>query len=145
MSAPPVPRSQAGGFTRAPGLREALAINMTQMCGIGPFVTIPLMVATVGGPQAILGWVVGALLAIADGLVWAELGAAMPGSGGTYIYLREAFQYSTGRFMPFLFIWSMLLAIPLLMSTGIIGMAEYLGFFFPDLGWWPIHLVSLAA
>jgi amino acid transporter len=88
-------------FVRSLGLREALAVNMTQMCGIGPFVTIPLMVAAVGGPQAIVGWVVGALLALADGLVWAELGAAMPGSGGTYIYLREAFQYRTGRLMPF--------------------------------------------
>ncbi len=72
-------------FTRALGMREAVAVNMTQMCGIGPFVTIPLMVGTLGGPQAILGWVVGALLAMADGLVWAELGAAMPGSGGTYL------------------------------------------------------------
>src|SRR5580704_4365296 len=88
-------------FTRALGMREALAVNMTQMCGIGPFVTIPLMVAAVGGPQAIVGWIIGALLALADGLVWAELGAAMPGSGGTYIYLREAFQYTTGRFMAF--------------------------------------------
>jgi len=69
----------------------------------------------------------------------------MPGSGGTYVYLREAFQYRTGKLMPFLFIWTMLLAIPLLMSTGIIGMVEYLGFFFPDLGWWPVHLIGLAA
>ena len=66
MSAPPAPRTLAPGFTRALGLREAVAINMTQMCGIGPFVTIPLMVATVGGPQAILGWIVGALLAVAE-------------------------------------------------------------------------------
>src|ERR1700759_3472692 len=71
-------------LTRALGMREAIAVNMTQMCGIGPFVTIPLMVATLGGPQAIFGWIAGALLAAADGLVWAELGAAMPGSGGTY-------------------------------------------------------------
>jgi amino acid transporter len=121
------------------------AINMTQMCGIGPFITIPIMVAAMGGPQAVIGWVAGAILAMADGLVWAELGAAMPGSGGTYVYLREAFQYRTGKLMPFLFIWTMLLAIPLLMSTGIIGMVEYLGFFFPNLGWWPVHLTSLAA
>src|SRR5258708_28075335 len=113
MSAQPDARTSAPGFTRALGLRAAVAVDMTQMCGIGPFVTIPLMVATVGGPQAILGWVVGALLAVADGLVWAELGAAMPGSGGTYIYLREAFQYSTGRLMPFLFILSARLRIPL--------------------------------
>src|ERR1700722_5751499 len=143
MSAPPVPRSQAGGFTRARRLREAIAINMTEMCGIGPFVTIPLMVATVGGPQAILGWIVGALLAIADGLVWAELGAAMPGSGGTYLYLREAFQYTSGRLMPFLFIWSAVLSIPLIMSTGVIGLVKYLGYYFPAMTAGEAHAASL--
>jgi fructoselysine transporter len=87
------------------GLRQAIALNMGQMCGVGPFITIPAMVVAFGGPQAIIGWVFGAMLALCDGLVWAELGAAMPGSGGTYIYLREAFQYRTGRLMPFLFVW----------------------------------------
>jgi amino acid transporter len=110
---------------------QATAINMTQMCGIGPFVTIPAMVATVGGPEAMFGWVVGAILALADGLIWAELGAAMPGAGGTYVYLREAFQYRTGRLMPFLFVWSAVLFIPLIMSTGIIGLVQYLGYLIP--------------
>jgi amino acid transporter len=134
-----------GHFHRSIGLFSGTAINMTQMCGIGPFITIPIMVATMGGPQAVVGWIAGAILAVADGMVWAELGAAMPGSGGTYVYLREAFQYRTGKLMPFLFIWTVLLTIPLLMSTGIIGMVEYLGFFFPHLGWWPVHLIGLAA
>lgn len=133
------------GFRRSVGLLPAVAINMTQMCGIGPFITIPIMVAVMGGPQAVIGWIAGALLAVADGLVWAELGAAMPGSGGTYVYLREAFQYRTGKLMPFLFIWTMLLAIPLLMSTGIIGMVEYLQFFFPGMSWLAVHVTGLAA
>src|SRR5690349_18255304 len=111
--------AHGAGFHRSIGLFAATAINMTQMCGIGPFITIPLMVAAMGGPQAVVGWIAGALLAVADGLVWAELGAAMPGSGGTYVYLREAFQYRTGKLMPFLFIWTALLTIPLTMSTGI--------------------------
>ena len=131
-------------FHRALGLREAVAVNMTQMCGIGPFVTIPLMVATVGGPQAILGWIVGAFLAMADGLVWAELGAAMPGSGGTYLYLREAFQYRSGRLMPFLFIWSAMMGIPLTMSTGVIGLVQYLGYYFPNMSYGAVHITSLA-
>jgi amino acid transporter len=113
------------------GPLQATAINMTQMCGIGPFVTIPAMVATVGGPEAMFGWIVGAVLALADGLIWAELGAAMPGAGGTYLYLREAFQYRTGRLMPFLFVWSAVLFIPLIMSTGIIGLVQYLGYLIP--------------
>lgn len=135
----------ARNFRRSLGLLPATAVNMTQMCGIGPFITIPIMVATMGGPQAVIGWIVGAVLAMADGLVWAELGAAMPGAGGTYIYLREAFQYRTGKLMPFLFIWTVMLTIPLIMSTGIIGLVEYLGFFFPHLGWLAIHLIGLAA
>ena len=103
---------------------------MAQMVGIGPFITIPLIISAMGGPQAILGWVVGALIALFDGLVWAELGAAMPRSGGTYTFLREAYQYSTGRFMPFMFVWTTLLVTPLIMSTGMIGMTNYLGYFF---------------
>jgi amino acid transporter len=113
------------------GPMQATAINMTQMCGIGPFVTIPAMVATMGGPQAMFGWIIGAIVALADGLIWAELGAAMPGAGGTYLYLREAFQYRTGRLMPFLFVWSAVLFIPLIMSTGIIGLVQYLGYLIP--------------
>jgi amino acid transporter len=139
-------RSDRGtGFHRSIGLFSGTAINMTQMCGIGPFITIPIMVAVMGGPQAIVGWIAGAILAICDGMVWAELGAAMPGSGGTYVYLREAFQYRTGKLMPFLFIWTNLLVIPLAMSTGIIGMVEYLQFFFPHLGWWAVHFISLVS
>jgi amino acid transporter len=133
----------SGHFHRSVGLLSATAINMTQMCGIGPFITIPIMVATMGGPQAILGWIVGALLAITDGLVWAELGAAMPGCGGTYIYLREAFQYRTGKLMPFLFVWTAVISIPLIMSTGIIGLVQYLGFYFPHMSWLTGHLIGL--
>jgi amino acid transporter len=136
-------RDAGGRFHRSVGLLPATAINMTQMVGIGPFITIPLMVATFAGPQAIVGWVAGALLAICDGLVWAELGAAMPDAGGTYVYLREAFQYRTGKLMPFLFIWTIILTIPLIMSTGIIGFEQYLTYFLPSLGYWPMHLIGV--
>ncbi|GAA2461300.1 APC family permease [Streptomyces mauvecolor] len=124
----------AGGFVRRIGLFQATAINMSQMCGIGPFVTIPLMVAAFGGPQAVIGFVAGAILALADGLIWAELGASLPGSGGSYVYLRQAFQYRTGRLMPFLFVWTAMLFIPLIMSTGVVGFVQYLGYLAPDLG-----------
>jgi amino acid transporter len=139
---PPEPPS-SHGFLRSIGLLQGVAINMTEMVGIGPFVTIPLMVAAFGGPQAILGWVLGAILALADGLVWAELGAAMPGAGGTYLYLREAFQYRTGRLMPFLFVWSALLFIPLLLSTGIVGIVLYMGYLWPGMADWQTRVVSV--
>jgi amino acid transporter len=96
-----------------------------------------------GGPQAILGWIVGALLAITDGLVYAELGAAMPGAGGTYVYLREAFQYRTGKLMPFLFAWTAVISIPLIMSTGAIGIVQYLGFYFPTMSSFTQHVIGV--
>src|SRR5215471_12077698 len=140
MSSPSVGSTESGpavpgqpALERKIGPLQATAINMTQMCGIGPFVTIPAMVATFGGPEAMFGWIIGAILALADGLIWAELGAAMPGAGGTYIYLREAFQYRTGRLMPFLFVWSAVLFIPLIMSTGVIGLIKYLSYYIAPL------------
>ncbi|MFI9271524.1 APC family permease [Kitasatospora sp. NPDC052896] len=117
---------------------------MSQMCGIGPFVTIPLMVAAFGGPQAVLGWIAGAVLALVDGLVWAELGASLPGAGGSYAYLREAFQYRSGRLMPFLFVWTAMLFIPLIMSTGVVGFVQYLGFLWPHMTTGQGDLVGLA-
>ena len=121
--------TESKGLVRGIGQFSAVTLNMSQMVGIGPFITIPLIIAAMGGPQAIAGWVVGAVLAICDGLVWAELGAAMPTAGGSYTYLREAFQYSSGRLMPFMFVWSTMLVTPLIMSTGMIGIADYLGYF----------------
>ena len=115
---------------------------MSQMVGIGPFITIPLILAVLTGPLAIVGWVIGALIAICDGLVWAELGAAMPTAGGSYVYLREGFQYYSGRFMPFMFVWSTLLVTPLIMSTGMIGMTDYLGYFW-QMSPWVTHGVAV--
>ncbi|GAA1275692.1 APC family permease [Kitasatospora nipponensis] len=114
------------------------------MCGIGPFVTIPLMVAAFGGPQAVIGWIAGAVLALVDGLVWAELGASLPGSGGSYVYLREAFQYRSGKLMPFLFVWTAMLFIPLIMSTGVVGFVQYLGYLWPGMSKGQGDLVGLA-
>jgi fructoselysine transporter len=121
------------GFVRRIGMFQATTINMSQMVGVGPFITIPLMVTAFGGPQAVIGWIAGAILAMCDGLVWAELGASMPGAGGTYVYLREAFQYRTGRLMPFLFVWTAILFIPLIMSTGVAGFVQYLTFLWPKM------------
>ncbi|MEU7165399.1 APC family permease [Streptomyces morookaense] len=121
------------GFERRIGLFQATAINMSQMCGIGPFVTIPLMVTAFGGPQAVIGFVAGAVLALADGLIWAELGASLPGAGGSYVYLRQAYQYRTGKLMPFLFVWTAMLFIPLAMATGVIGFVQYLGYLWPGM------------
>ena len=88
------------------GLGSATALNMIDMIGVGPFITMPLVLSAMGGPQAMLGWIVGALLAVCDGLVSAELGAALPASGGSYRYLREIYgPQKWGRLISFLFIW----------------------------------------
>lgn len=121
-------------LTRGLGLLQATALNMIDMVGVGPFITIPLILAAMHGPQAMLGWIFGAILALADGLVWAELGAAMPTAGGTYVYLREAYGPERwGRLMSFLFIWQVMLSAPLVMASGAIGFAQYLGYLWPGM------------
>ena len=119
---------------RGVGLAGATTLNMIDMIGVGPFITIPLIVAAMGGPQAMIGWVVGAVLVICDGLVWAELGAAFPGTGGTYRYLGEIYgKGRLGRLMSFLFIWQLTFSAPLSIASGCIGFAMYAAYAFPAL------------
>src|SRR6202161_1380070 len=99
---------------------------MTFMVGIGPFIVIPFIIHAMGGPQCLLAWVAGATLALLDGCVWAELGAAMPQGGGSYVFLREAYGANRfGRLMSFLFIWQTLFQAPLSISSGALGFADY--------------------
>jgi len=110
-----------GGAPRI-GLRAATTLNVLSMIGAGPFLTIPLILQSLHGPQAMLGWIVGAVIALADGLIWAELGAALPRSGGGYRYLLEAYgSNGPGRLMSFLFLWQTVIAFPLMMASGAVG------------------------
>jgi len=119
---------------RGMGLWSATALNMIDMIGVGPFITMPLVVAAMGGPQALLGWVAGALLAVCDGLVSAELGAALPASGGSYRYLREIYGPNKwGRLFSFLFIWQVSFSAPLSIATGCLGLAGYAAYYRPEL------------
>src|ERR1044071_7504109 len=121
-------------LTRGFGLLHATALNMTNMVGIGPFITIPLLMAAMGGPQSLLGWLVGAVIVIGDGQVWSELGAALPGSGGSYQYLREAYDPRRwGALMAFLFIWQFVLSGPLEIASGMIGFGQYAAYLWPSL------------
>jgi amino acid transporter len=111
---------------------QAISLNMSMMVGIGPFITIPTFLATMGGPHAMLGWFLGALVALADGLVWSELAAAFPGSGGTYHFYDAVYGESrVGRLLKFLFVWQFLFSAPLEVATGAIGLAQYAGFLWP--------------
>ncbi len=125
-------------------LLQAAALNMSNMVGIGPFITIPLLMSALGGPQAMLGWLVAALITIPDALVWSELGAAMPGSGGSYVYLREGFGRARwGRLMAFLFIWQFIFSGPLEIASGYIGFANYAGYVWKGIT--PLQTMLLAA
>ena len=123
---------RAEKLERGLGLKEATALNMIDMVGIGPFVTISLVIQYMGGPQCLLAWVAGALLSVLDGFVWSELGAAMPQAGGSYVFLREAYGPGRwGRLMSFLFIWQTMIQAPLVVASGAIGFAQYLTYLMP--------------
>ena len=149
---PVAPQSEAPRLVRGIGLGSATALNMIDMIGVGPFITLPLIVSAMGGPQAMLGWVIGAVLAMCDGLVWAELGAAMPGSGGSYRFLREIYgRNGLGRMISFLFIWQLSFSAPMSIASGAIGFAGYAAYLFKGLDTpfavheWALHLPLLGA
>jgi amino acid transporter len=122
-------------LVRGIGLRGAVALNMIDMIGVGPFITIPLIIAAMGGPQAMLGWIVGAVIVACDGMIWAELGAALPGSGGSYRYLKQMYgPDGAGKFMSFLFIWQLTFSAPLSIASGCIGLGQYASYIFPSIG-----------
>ncbi len=125
------------------GLIQATALAITDMIGIGPFITIPLFLSTMGGPQAMIAWGVGAVLAFCDGLVWAELGAAMPKAGGSYNYLREAFgPAGAGRWLSFLVVWQIMFSAPLSVASGSIGFANYAHYLVPQLTGWRMRIFA---
>jgi amino acid transporter len=131
---PPEIAQASEKLVRGMGLVQSTAVNMLEMIGIGPFITIGVILSAMGGPQAILGWFLGALFSVCDGMVYAELGAAMPGAGGSYIYFREAFNPRTwGLLLSFLFLWETILVAPLAISAASVGFAEYANYAFPVL------------
>lgn len=122
----------------------AISANVLNMVGVGPFLTIPLALAAMGGPQAMVGWVLGAGLCLCDGLVWAELGAAMPNSGGSYYYLLEAYgRKGPGQLMSFLFLWQTLLTGPFSIASGAVGFSEYMSYIAPGLSHPSLVLVAV--
>ncbi len=115
-----------GELQRQFGLVQATALNVTTIVGAGVFITIPLMLEKLPGPYALLGWLVAGLLILLDSLVWSELGATLPGSGGSYLYLLECYgRERWGRLMAFLFIWQFLLSGPLEIASGLIAMDSF--------------------
>ncbi len=145
---------QSLALERRLGLGSAISLNMMNMIGVGPFITLPLVVAAMAGTAgswgAILGWTLGAVIALCDGLVWAELGAAMPEAGGSYAFLREMYgREGAGRWLSFLYIWQLGFSAPLSIASGCIGLADYAAYLWPSLNGTlfdeHVRLVSLLA
>ena len=136
------------------GLLQAVSVNMAMMVGVGPFITMPLFVGKMGGPHALAVWMIGALVAVCDGMVWAELAGAFPGAGGTFQFYDQAYgRKPVGRLLKFLFVWQFLFSAPLELASGALGFALYLGYLVPGLDtvltvWpWTIkthHLVAVS-
>ncbi len=119
------------------GLIQAVALNMIDMVGIGPFVVLASVIGYMNGPQAILAWIAGALLSLLDASVWSELGAKMPQAGGSYVFLRELYGKDTtiGKLLSFLLIWQTMIQAPLVLASGAIGFSEYALYLHPFSYW----------
>jgi len=134
------------------GLRSAVLFNMLEMIGVGPFITLPLVIAAAGFKLSVGAWVLGAVIAVADGLVWAELGAAFPRAGGSYAFLREIYGvHGAGNWLSFLFVWQLSFSAPLSIASGCIGLSSFLAWFWPSLDTAPwaalpaLHYANFAA
>jgi len=128
------PQPESSALARHIGLPSAVIFNMMDMIGVGPFLTLPLVIAAAGTRYAVWAWVLGAAIALADGLVCAELGAAFPDAGGSYAFLRQIYNpQGAGRWISFLYVWQLSFSAPLSIASGCIGLATFLAFLWPAL------------
>jgi APA family basic amino acid/polyamine antiporter len=134
MTSSITPPSAHTGLARRIGLPSAVVLNMMDMIGVGPFLTLPLVIAAAGSRFAVWAWLLGAFIAVCDGLVCAELGAAFPQAGGSYAFLREIYgRHSAGRWISFLYVWQLSFSAPLSIASGCIGLATFLAYIWPPL------------
>ncbi|MDR3751395.1 MAG: APC family permease [Terracidiphilus sp.] len=152
MTLTPSISASTGSLERRIGLRSAVLFNMLEMIGVGPFITLPLVIAAAGYKLSVWAWVLGAVIAVADGLVWAELGAEFPRAGGSYAFLREIYGPDrAGNWLSFLYVWQLSFSAPLSIASGCIGLSSFLGVFWPGLdgapfaAWPALHYANFAA
>lgn len=134
--------STSANLERRIGLRSAILFNMLEMIGVGPFITLPLVIAAAGYRLSVWAWILGAVIAIADGLVWAELGAAFPRAGGSYAFIQEIYgPKGPGNWLSFLYVWQVGFTAPLSVASGCIGLSGFLAVFWPGLESAPIPAI----
>ena len=139
----PAAGNQGAHLDRGMGLLQATATNMIGMVGVGPFLTIPFMVTAMGGPHILYAWAAGLVLALCDGLVFAQFGAALPGSGGAYVYLREAYKpFGLGGVLSFMVIFQTIIGGPLGVASGAVGFADYLGYYWTSMPLWAHNTIA---
>jgi amino acid transporter len=131
---------EKNGLTRSLNLPQATVLNMIDMVGIGPFITLPVILIAFPGGFSLIPWFIGAIVALADGLIWGELGAAWPEAGGSYVFLQKLFRGKPGRMMSFLYVLQTSLHLPLVMTSAAIGFVNYAGYLTP-LNFWQGKLV----
>src|SRR5665213_4326914 len=144
MSLPSSTSATPAALERRIGLRSAVLFNMLEMIGVGPFITLPLVIAAAGFRLSVWAWLLGAAIAVADGLGWAELGAAFPRAGGSYAFLREIYGPDrAGNWLSFLYVWQLSFSAPLSIASGCIGLSSFLGMFWPGLDATPIAALPM--
>src|SRR6478752_1756947 len=110
------------------GLFQSTVLNMIDMVGIGPFITLSAVMGLMGG-MFLYAWIAGAILSLVDAMIWSELGAAYPLAGGSYNFLKEAYgKNGAGKMMSFLYVWQTVIQAPLVAASAAIGFAQYLGY-----------------
>ncbi|HMI79122.1 MAG TPA: APC family permease [Ferruginibacter sp.] len=113
---------------RSLGLFQSTVLNMIDMVGIGPFVTLPIVMGLMGS-MFLYAWIAGAILSLVDAMIWSELGAAYPLAGGSYNFLKEAYgKNGMGKMMSFLYVWQTIIQAPLVAASAAIGFSQYLGY-----------------
>ncbi len=119
----------APALDRRLGPFDAAAIVISNVIGVGIFITPRIIAQIIPHPLAFLGvWLAGGVLAFAGAMAYAELGTLRPRSGGEYVYLREGY----GPLAAFLTGWTSFVAgFAGAIAAGALGAADYLGRFIP--------------
>ena len=141
------PRQDGGpGLLRDLGTLEATTLVAGAVIGSGIFLSPGIVARDVGAPGlSLLVWLVCGILAVSGALCYAELGAAIPRTGGTYAFLHRAFRTPL---LPFLFGWSMFFVVLTgVMAAVATAFATYAGYFLETvIPWteWTQRLVAIA-